>query len=104
MTRLAMTVMFGSVTWWHKYLDLAFPGRKPADWAEQLKGNRALMEAPGRMKAMRGMGNSSPARRRSATRQHPLSGAHHHGFPRPGLGRPAGRRRRDRRRDASRSG
>ena len=60
MTRLAMTVTLGSVTWWHKYLDVAFPDRKPADWAEQLQDNRTLMEAPGRMKAMRGMGNSSP--------------------------------------------
>lgn len=61
MTRLVMTAILGSVTWWHKYLDVAFPDRKPADWAEQLKKNRAVMEEPGRMKAMRGMGNSSPA-------------------------------------------
>lgn len=60
MTRLGMTVMLGSVTWWHKYLDLAFPDHKPPDWTEQLKNNRTLMEGPGRMKAMRGMGQASP--------------------------------------------
>ncbi len=60
MTRLAMTVTLGSVNWWHKYLDIAFPERKPADWAEQLANNRVVMEEPGRMKAMRGMGNASP--------------------------------------------
>ncbi len=60
-TWLGMSAVLGSVGWWHRYLDLAFPGRKPDDWAEQLEWNRADLERPGRMKAMRRMVQSSPA-------------------------------------------
>ncbi|CUR58820.1 putative hydrolase [metagenome] len=60
MTRLALAVGVNSVSWWQRYLDLAFPGSKPADWAEQLAANRAELSRPGRMKVVRRMGQSSP--------------------------------------------
>jgi pimeloyl-ACP methyl ester carboxylesterase len=58
MTRLMMTAVLGSVAWWHKYLDLAFPGRKPADWADHLRRNADSLAEPGRMKALQKMGQS----------------------------------------------
>ena len=60
MTRLVLTAMLGSVTWWHRYLDVAYPGRKPADWTDQLARNAAMLEEPGRMKALQRMGQSPP--------------------------------------------
>jgi pimeloyl-ACP methyl ester carboxylesterase len=60
MTRLLMTALRGSVTWWHKYLDVAFPGQKPADWDDQLRRNAEMLSQPGRMEALRRMGNSAP--------------------------------------------
>ncbi|MEU8262951.1 alpha/beta hydrolase [Micromonospora sp. NPDC048999] len=60
MTRLLMTAILGSVKWWHSYLDVAFPGRKPDDWAEQLRRMAAMLGEPGRMKAMQRMGQSAP--------------------------------------------
>ncbi|MBL7261499.1 alpha/beta fold hydrolase [Paractinoplanes lichenicola] len=58
MTRLLMMAMLGSVKWWHKYLDLAFPGRKPADWSAQRQRNAAMLAEPGRMKALQKMGQT----------------------------------------------
>ncbi|MCM4083007.1 alpha/beta fold hydrolase [Paractinoplanes hotanensis] len=58
MTRLMMMAVLGSVNWWHKYLDLAFPGRKPADWDEQLRRNADSLAQPGRMKALQKMGQT----------------------------------------------
>ncbi len=60
MTRLLMTAALGSVAWWHRYLDVAFPGAKPADWEEQLQRNAAMLGEPGRMKAMQRMARSAP--------------------------------------------
>jgi pimeloyl-ACP methyl ester carboxylesterase len=60
MTRLLMTALRGSVTWWHKYLDVAFPGPKPADWDDQLRRNAAMLSQPERMQALRRMGGSAP--------------------------------------------
>lgn len=60
MTRLLMAGILGSVTWWHKYLDLAVPGRKPADWTEQLQKSEDTLSQPGRMKAFQRMGRSAP--------------------------------------------
>lgn len=59
-TRLIMANMLGSVKWWHKYLDSAFPGPKPADWADQLQRSEANLGEPGRMKALQQMGRSKP--------------------------------------------
>ncbi len=55
MTRLLLTAALGSVTWWHKYLDLAYPGPRPADWDAQLRANATNLREPGRMRAMRRM-------------------------------------------------
>lgn len=60
MIRLLATVALGSVTWWHRYLDVAFPGRKPEDWADQLRRNAANLAEPGRMTALRRMGRPEP--------------------------------------------
>lgn len=59
-TRLVMAGVLGSVKWWHKYLDAAFPGPKPADWADQLRRSEANLSEPGRMKALQRMGRSKP--------------------------------------------
>lgn len=61
MTRLLMTAVLGSVTWWRRYLDVAFPGPKPADWDEQLARIDATLREPGRMEALQAMGRTSPA-------------------------------------------
>ncbi|GHJ33629.1 hydrolase [Streptomyces hygroscopicus subsp. sporocinereus] len=61
MLRLAGAGAFGSVPLWLSYLDLAYPGGKPADWAERLGRVESLLREPGRMKALRGMGRSAPA-------------------------------------------
>lgn len=60
MLRLAGTGLFGSVALWKSYLEVAYPGVRPADWAAQLDRIGTLMSEPGRMKAMQGMGRSAP--------------------------------------------
>jgi pimeloyl-ACP methyl ester carboxylesterase len=60
MTRLIGTGVLGSVKLWKSYLDVAFPGVKPADWTAQLDRIGTLMSEPGRMKAMQKMGQSAP--------------------------------------------
>ncbi|MGV9212229.1 alpha/beta fold hydrolase [Micromonospora sp. RB23] len=59
-TRLLGTGLFGSVRLWRSYLDVAYPGRKPADWAARTARIDAMMREPGRMAAMRAMGRSAP--------------------------------------------
>ncbi|MDQ0798070.1 alpha/beta fold hydrolase [Streptomyces sp. B1I3] len=58
--RLLGSGVFGSVPLWRSYLDVAYPGVKPADWATRLGRVEALLREPGRMKAMQGMGRSAP--------------------------------------------
>ncbi|MCE7081335.1 alpha/beta fold hydrolase [Streptomyces sp. ST2-7A] len=60
MLRLLGTGVLGSVPLWRSYLDLAYPGVKPAHWAERLDRVDSLLREPGRMKALRGMGRSAP--------------------------------------------
>jgi pimeloyl-ACP methyl ester carboxylesterase len=60
MLRLLGAAMLGNVNMWKSYLDVAFPGVKPADWAEQLERIDAKMREPGRMKALQRMGQSAP--------------------------------------------
>jgi pimeloyl-ACP methyl ester carboxylesterase len=60
MLRLLGTGAFGSVPLWRSYLDVAYPGVKPADWAERLGRIDALLREPGRMKALQDMGRSAP--------------------------------------------
>ncbi|MEU9744928.1 alpha/beta fold hydrolase [Streptomyces niveus] len=61
MLRLLGAAMFGSVPLWRSYLDVAYPGVKPADWTERLDRIDALLREPGRMKALKGMGTGAPA-------------------------------------------
>ncbi|MEW2457180.1 alpha/beta fold hydrolase [Streptomyces albus] len=60
MVRLLGAGLFGSLPLWRSYLDVAYPGVKPADWAERLGRIEALLREPGRMKAMQAMGRSAP--------------------------------------------
>jgi pimeloyl-ACP methyl ester carboxylesterase len=60
MRRLLGTGAFGSVPLWRSYLDVAYPGVKPADWSERLGRIDSLLREPGRMKALQGMGRSAP--------------------------------------------
>ncbi len=57
---LAQVLLTGSVQAWMKYLDLAYPGQKPADWDTWLAALRANLSEPGRMKAAQKMGSSQP--------------------------------------------
>ncbi|MFI5914886.1 alpha/beta fold hydrolase [Dactylosporangium sp. NPDC051541] len=58
--RLLGSGLFGSVRLWKQYLDIAYPGRKPADWHASISGIDAMMREPGRMRAMQKMGRSAP--------------------------------------------
>jgi pimeloyl-ACP methyl ester carboxylesterase len=60
MLRLLGAAAFGSLPLWRSYLDVAYPGRKPADWAERLALIESRLREPGRMKAMQAMGKSAP--------------------------------------------
>lgn len=60
MLRLLGTGAFGSLPLWRSYLDVGYPGVKPADWAERLGRIDSLLQEPGRMKAMQSMGRSAP--------------------------------------------
>lgn len=60
MVRLLGAGLFGSLPLWRSYLDLAYPGVKPADWAERLSLVETRLREPGRMKAMQAMGRSAP--------------------------------------------
>ncbi|WP_326662542.1 alpha/beta fold hydrolase [Streptomyces sp. NBC_00385] len=60
MLRLLGAGVLGSVPLWRAYLDVAYPGVKPADWDERLDRVGSLLREPGRMKALQGMGRSAP--------------------------------------------
>lgn len=60
MLRLLGAGAFGSVPLWRSYLAVAYPGAKPAGWAERLGRIDSLLREPGRMKALQGMGRSAP--------------------------------------------
>jgi pimeloyl-ACP methyl ester carboxylesterase len=57
--RLAGMALTGSVGVWASYLDVAFPGPKPADYAQAIAALRANLREPGRMAAAQKMGRSS---------------------------------------------
>ncbi|WP_030545942.1 alpha/beta fold hydrolase [Streptomyces albus] len=61
MLRLLGVGVSGSPRLWRSYLDVAYPGVKPSHWAERLGRIDSLLREPGRMKALRGMGRSTPA-------------------------------------------
>ncbi len=58
---LGQVALAGNVTAWGKYLDVAYPGRKPADWDTYLGALLKNLREPDRMKAARGMINASKA-------------------------------------------
>ncbi|MFD5271648.1 alpha/beta fold hydrolase [Streptomyces sp. NPDC058335] len=58
--RLLGASLFGSVGLWSRYLDHAYPGRKPADWTDRLARVEAMLGEPGRMRALQKMGQSAP--------------------------------------------
>jgi len=60
MLRLLGAVGLGSVRLWRSYLDAAYPGTKPDHWAERLDRVDTLLREPGRMKALKGMGMTTP--------------------------------------------
>jgi pimeloyl-ACP methyl ester carboxylesterase len=60
MTRLLGTAVLGSPRLWRSYLEVAYPGPRPADWAARLDRIDAMMREPGRMRAMQRMGRSAP--------------------------------------------
>ena len=59
-TRLALTLVLGSLPSWKKYLDLAYP-TKPADWAAESARIQAKLSEPGRMKALQAMCKAKPS-------------------------------------------
>lgn len=59
--RLIGVALTGSVGVWTSYLNVAFPGRKPADYAEAIAALQANLHEPGRMAVVRQMGKSQPA-------------------------------------------
>ncbi|MEI4274176.1 alpha/beta hydrolase [Klenkia sp. LSe6-5] len=50
--------MLGRIDSWRKYLDVAYPGAKPADWTERLDHVEAKLREPGRMAALKKMGTT----------------------------------------------
>jgi pimeloyl-ACP methyl ester carboxylesterase len=61
--RFAVT---GSVRSWAKYLDMAYPGRKPSDWDTWLAALQANLREPGRAKAAQKMISSSATLKQAA--------------------------------------
>ncbi|MCZ2839998.1 alpha/beta fold hydrolase [Modestobacter sp. VKM Ac-2985] len=61
MRHLLGTALLGSTGQWRKYLTVAYPGRKPADWDARLDQIEAMLREPGRMKALQDMGKTTPA-------------------------------------------
>jgi len=58
-TQLGMTMAFGSISAWKKYLDLAYP-TKPADWDSELARIATKMTEAGRMQALQAMCKTDP--------------------------------------------
>ncbi|WP_138757073.1 alpha/beta fold hydrolase [Modestobacter altitudinis] len=56
---LGMTLL-GSTGQWLEYLDVAYPGTKPADHAARLQQITTMLAEPGRMKALQAMGRTTP--------------------------------------------
>jgi len=54
------TALTGSIKIWSRYLEVAYPGPKPADWDTWLAGLHENLRTDGRMKAARKMGMSKP--------------------------------------------
>ena len=61
MVRLLGTALLGSTRQWKRYLEVAHPGPRPADWDARLGQIEAMLREPGRMQALRLMARSAPA-------------------------------------------
>ena len=87
---LGRFLLTGSVKTWAKYLDVAYPGLKPADWDSYLTKLEANLAEPGRVKAAQKMCGASATLKQAAT-QLPdvrcpvlvLIGSHDSDFPDP---------------------
>ncbi|MEU9832515.1 alpha/beta hydrolase [Streptosporangium sp. NPDC048047] len=60
MLRLLGAAMFKSPAMWKRYLDVAVPGVKPADWTDYLAALEADLSRPGRMAVVSSMGFAAP--------------------------------------------
>ena len=60
MRHLLGTVALGSTRSWSRYLELAYPGARPADHDVRLAQITAMLREPGRMKALQAMGRTPP--------------------------------------------
>lgn len=58
--RLVGAGLFGSSRLWARYLDVAYPGDRPADYDQQVAGLLAMLAEPGRTKAMQRMALAAP--------------------------------------------
>lgn len=58
--RLAAFALTGRTRAWLRYLDVAYPGRKPDDWAAWSNALTANLDEPGRTRAVRAMISSKP--------------------------------------------
>ena len=56
---MGMTLL-GSTGQWVKYLDIAYPGTRPADHTARLHEITTMLAEPGRMKALQAMGKTRP--------------------------------------------
>jgi pimeloyl-ACP methyl ester carboxylesterase len=56
---ISAVAMFGSHKQWRKYLEVATPEPRPADWAASLERTDAMLHEPGRMKALQKQMNSA---------------------------------------------
>jgi pimeloyl-ACP methyl ester carboxylesterase len=65
---LARFSLTGSVKAWSKYLDVAYPGRKPADWDIYLGALQANLREPGRIEAAQKMFRSSATQKVAGAR------------------------------------
>jgi pimeloyl-ACP methyl ester carboxylesterase len=59
-TALMSATMLGRKQQWGKYLELAYPGQKPADWDTRRNGMVAKLDEPGRMAVLKKMGTLPP--------------------------------------------
>lgn len=59
--RLIGVALTGRLGLWRSYLDVAFPGPKPADYAQAIATLMANLREPGRMAVARQMGKSQPS-------------------------------------------
>ncbi|GAA0561613.1 alpha/beta hydrolase [Paractinoplanes ferrugineus] len=61
MLKMSGVMLRGSLASWRSYLELAYPGRRPADWTAHLAAVDAMLREPGRQAALQGMTKTTPA-------------------------------------------